>query len=511
MVTSVNPPLPPGATYDAPSQSNDTPPLPPGATYDAPKEPKGKSVPSFSETLEGIADRASAAGRGVVKMGVGGPGEIEKFVFYTVPQASNLQPKGTKHDMGFGRETIFPTMSEVEQVLQYGEKAAGRRPGVDPRYKKYETAGEFLLPGAQLAPTVTKLATKGASKIGELLGVKQPELGLKPSTLREMGTEIGTTLESKVNAQYAARQAEAAEKYGDAIQAARKTQVEGTPFAQSDQGRALIDSLERSKLYTQDGKTFQMGEEQVAGINRLINAIKGTTTGGEVVPVGKGVVSSTVTKKLPSVTTEKDINALIEELRFLREPNAKGKPSEAYAALSDKYKGQLAEALENALYSWNDKYRLADEAYKAASQKLNVFKTELMSSALRGEKFDFKQMAADPETLATQFFKSQDTVKQLKTATGDPAAVDNLAKQYAATILENKTPKQISDFVNDVKNEGWLTETGLKDKLAQYANQATGAESRQKILKWLGALTGAGAVGGALTKTDLNRLFNVFP
>ena len=473
--------------------------------------PKGKSFPSFGEALEGVADRASAAGRGVVKTAIGGPGEIEKFVSYTAPQFLGLQPKGTKHDMGFGRETFLPTMSEVEQVLQYGEKAAGRTPGVNPKYKGYETTGEFLLPGAQLAPTITKLATKGASKIGELLGIKQPELGLKPSTLREMGGEIGTTLESKVNAQYAARQAEAAEKYGDAIQAARKTQVEGIPFAQSDQGRALIDTLEKSKLYTQEGKKFLMGEEQVAGINRLINAIKGTTTGNEIVPVGKGVVSSTVTKKTPAVTTEKDINALIEELRFLREPNAKGKPSEAYAALSDKYKGQLAEALENALYSWNDKYRLADEAYKAASQKLNVFKTELMSSALRGEKFDFKQMAADPETLATQFFKSQDTVKQLKAATGDPAAVDNLAKQYTATILDKKTPKEISDFVRDPKNEGWLTETGLKDKLLQYADQATSAASKQKLLKWFGAFAGAGAVGGAVTKTDFNRLFNVFP
>ena len=116
-------------------------------------------------------------------------------------------------------------------------------------------------------------------------------------------------------------------------------------------------------------------------------------------------------------------------------------------------------------------------------------------------------MAADPESFAKEFFKTQDTVKQLKSATGDSAAVDNLAKEYAATVLQNKTPEEIYKFATNPNNEGWLFETGLKDKLIDYANKATKVESKQKILKWLGYGAVAGATGGAVTKYDFNRMF----
>ena len=496
--------LPKASANNAPSSSND-------GYGDLPKKTSKKTPTtkdlSFSYVLEEAANRASAAGRGVVKTAIGGPGELERFALDTVPKFLGMKEKTSKRDMGFGRETLFPTTEEVENVLQVGEKAIGRKPGVDPRYKEYETFGEYALPAVQLAPLATKLVTKGGEKIGELLGIKRPELDIKPSTFREMGEKIGTSLESKVNKQFAEKSAEATNNYDAAISAAREAQVKGIPFAQSPQGKAFIDALEKSKTFTKDGQVFEMGEEQIKGINRLIDAVKGSTYGGEVSPLGKGLVSSKQTTKAPSVTQEKDIKALIEELRYLRESNAKGKPAEAYGALSDQYKKDLAKTLENYLYDWNPAYKKADEAYKAASEKLNVFKTELMSRVLRGEKFDFKQMAADPESFAKEFFKTQDTVKQLKSATGDSAAVDNLAKEYAATVLQNKTPEEIYKFATNPNNEGWLFETGLKDKLIDYANKATKVESKQKILKWLGYGAAAGATGGAVTKYDFNRMF----
>ena len=172
----------------------------------------------------------------------------------------------------------------------------------------------------------------------------------------------------------------------NAFNVARVAQSRGEPFATSKAGQELLAKLEQEKRVLAGGQEFEKGQEKIAGINRLINAIKGTTTGGEKVPVGTGKISSRLTKTTPTKTTEKDIEAVVEELRFLRDVNAQGKTYDAYAALSTNYKRDLIKNLESALYNWNDSYRKADEAYKAASQKLLPFRTELMSRALKKRK-----------------------------------------------------------------------------------------------------------------------------
>ena len=244
----------------------------------------------------------------------------------------------------------------------------------------------------------------------------------------------------------------------------------------------------------------EKGQEKVAGIDRLIKAIKGTTTGGGTAPVGKGLVSSTLTKKLPTKTTEKDIEAFVEELRFLRDVDAKGKPYQAYEALSADYKRNLIDKMEKQLYDWAPQYGAADEAYKAASAKLAPFKTQLMSGALKGEKFDPGNLVKTPEEFGPIFFSNVKGVQDLKAATESPAEVARLGKEYVASVFANKSPQQVQEFVKNTGNTGWLKEAGIYDDVVTYANKATGAESKQKILSNLkkGALLGLGAtaIGG---------------
>ena len=479
---------------DAPSATTTSSPTSSVAWEDAPSAPKK----SFNEKY--IQPVTDVVNRGLVGGLAGGFVDLANLPFQGIDYLSKKAgyPTHISSDKPIGGSEWFG-----EKMQDLGAVSSTRRPLA-------EAAVGFAPLAIGGGVGAVKAIGKVGSQLAETLGITRPELNIKPSTFRELGAEIGTNLETKINKQFVDRSKEAQTLYDTAIKLAREKQVEGVPFAQSDQGRALINALEQLKTYSADGKTFQMGEDQVKGIDRLINAVKGTTTGGEISPVGSGIVSSKMTKKSPTQTTEKDIKAIVEELRYLREPNAKGKPAEAYAGLSDKYKLDLAKQLEQSLYGWNPEYEVADQAYKAASQKLNVFKTELMSRIMRGEKFDFKQMAADPETFAKEFFKSQDTVQQLKQVTGDSKAVDNLAGQYAATVLENKTPDEIKRFALDPNNEGWLAETGLKDKLIEYANQSTSAATKRNILKWLGFGVTAGATGGALSKYDLNRMLGGF-
>jgi hypothetical protein len=350
-----------------------------------------------------------------------------------------------------------------------------------------------------ITPDVVSI-TPGILKAGKYVTglVRKPEPIAEVKDLADVGEKGFNLLKDKAAKLYEARSAEATTKYDTAFNAARQAQAKGEPFATSPQGRSLIAELENDKRVIAGGQEFEKGSEKVAGIDRLIKAIKGTTTGGETVPVGKGLVSSKLTKKTPTKTTEKDIEALVEELRFLRDVDAKGKPYEAYSALSADYKRKLIDKLEKQLYDWAPEYRAADEAYKAASAKLDPFKTQLMSNALKGEKFNAKDLVKSPEEFGQIFFSDVNGVKNLKAATESPAEVARLGKEYVASVLANKSPQEVQNFVKNTSNTGWLKEAGIYDDVVNYANKATKVQDRKQILKDIAKGAGYTALGGSM-------------
>ena len=391
-----------------------------------------------------------------------------------------------------------------------GEKAGEKAGAVIPEpvkeatgFTKEERAKEKkAYPGTSLLGTLTPdilSVTPGLVKGGRYLTglIKTPQPVAEVKDLAEVGEKGFKLLQDKASKLYETRSAEASTNYENAFNAARQAQAKGEPFATSTQGRQLLAELENDKRVIAGKETFEKGQEKIAGIDRLIKAIKGTTTGGETVPVGKGLVSSKLTKKTPTKTTQKDIEALVEELRFLRDVDAKGKPYEAYSALSADYKRKLIDKMEKQLYDWAPEYRAADEAYKAASAKLAPFKTEKMSGALKGEKFAAKDLVKSPEDFGQIFFSDVNGVRNLKQATESPAEVARLGKEYVASKLANKTPQKIQEFVKDTNNTGWLKEAGIYDDVANYANKATKVESRQEVLKNLGK--GIAYTAGGLT------------
>jgi hypothetical protein len=451
---------------------------------DLPAPPKKEEprLPSmFTTAPEPVAEAKGsvAALRGLTSGVLGGAGALESMI--TPPGKGALK----------GKETFFPTPENVREGFS---KLGFKEPSKE--LQPMQTAGELAPALAAGGSALYNLGKFGATKAADLAkSFRKPAAIAETEGLDVVGEKGFKLIKDKADKLYKDRSTEAEQKYDAAFDAARKTQAKGQPFATSPQGRSLLQQLENEKSVIAGGEKFAVGEEQIAGIDRLINAIKGKTVGGESVPVGKGLVSSKTTKKTPSETTEKDIKALVEELRFLRDVDAKGKPYEAYAGLSADYKRDLKAKLEQALHSWSDEYRLADEAYKAASQKLAPFRTELMSRALKGEKFDPKSMVKSPEEFGTTFFTDVDGVRQLKAVTQDPAAVSQLGKEYVASLLANKTPAQVKSFAKDAKNSGWMREAGINDAVQKYAQQTATAESRQDILKKLGYATVVGTVG----------------
>lgn len=373
-------------------------------------------------------------------------------------------------------------------------------------------AGEIAPDVAAGIPTLYRLSKFGVTKASDLASsLKQPKPLADAEGLDVVGEKGFKLLTDKFDDLYKARKAEADTKYNAAFDAARDAQAQGNPFATSPQGQALLQTLESEKTKLSGSKNYLVGEEKIAGINRLIDAIKGVTKGGE--RTAKEIErtarpTAKIYTQTPKKTTEKDIEAVVEELRFLRDVDAKGKPYEAYAALQTEYKRDLIDMLEKSLYQWNNDYRIADEAYRAASQKLEPFKTRLMENALKGEKFDPKSLVASPEKFGPTFFSNVNSVRQLKEVTQDPSSVAQLGKEYVASVLSNKTPKEVKEFAMAAKNSGWMKEAGIYDDVVNYANKASTAANRKEILKKIGYAT-IGGVAASPVYYGVRRALNL--
>jgi hypothetical protein len=475
---------------------------------DIPDSLRGKSVPSGD--LPGdfapapaptIGEKAGAYTRGLATGALSVPGETEKFFTQELPKMLPGRPRPpmpTKKDVSLVQpgKTLFPTQEEVSSGI-----AAAGFPESRKEVSGYEKAGRItpdIAMGGYGAYQLGKLGIRKAADLAKSL--KKPAPLAEAEGLDVVGEKGFDLIKKKAEKLYDARRAEAETKYGEAFDAARAAQAQGEPFATSNAGKWLMQTLENEKTVLAGGKEFARGEEKIAGINRLIKALEGKTTGGftreaKETPAGKKIFR---VEGSPKKTTEKDIEAIVEELRFLRDVDAKGKPYEAYASLDANYKRDLIEKLEKALYSWNPEYKAADEAYKLASRQLDPFKTQLMSGALKGEKFDPKSLVASPEEFGAKFFSDVDGVRQLKAVTQDANAVKSLSKEYVASMFTNKSPTEIKAFVANPKNTGWMKEAGILDDVTTYANQAKTAESRQEILKKLGYAAAGGALVGTL-------------
>lgn len=354
--------------------------------------------------------------------------------------------------------------------------------------KRAEEKAKSAAVGGTLG-TALGVAVPGAAKLAKAF--KKPEPIATPSDFEQLGRKVEQSVSGPRKEFIEARRAEAKQTYDSAKKIAREKQTAGIPFGDSPEGRQLAQELEASKYA--DG--FLKSETEIKAIDDVLNVLRPRVTGGEAVPVGKGKVSARLETKTPTVKTEKDISAFIDELRSIRDANKPGQPVTNYAGLTREYRKNLIEKIEKYLYEWSPEYRQADEAYKAASDKLAPFETDLMRRLLKEEKYAAGDIARDTEKFAKDFFSSADTVNQLKNATQDPALVAQLGKEYIATLFSNKSPAQVKSIATDPANVGWMREAGILSDVQNYANKASTAENRQKIAKLLGTTALGGAVG----------------
>jgi len=485
------PPLPAGAVMD-------TPPLPPGATLITEK-PKS----SISRGLTAAGKSALEATPGALG-GLGGAELGAGLGAMTGPFAPIAVPVGA---IGGGIAGYMAGESAAKGAGQLIPKDVKEATGFSPETRRKEKQTYPI--SSLLGTTIPDIATigRGAYKAGKPVveAFSSPKAIGEVSDFQGLGERVERALTGPKKAVIEARKKEANQLYDFAKETARKVQAAGQPFSESPQGLALARDLENSKYYTSpEGKRFLKSDTEVKAIDDVLSVLKPRVSGGEVSPLGAGKVSQRLSKKSPTVETQKDIDAFVDELRSIRDANKPGQPVTNYAGLTREYRKKLIDKIERHLYDWNRDYEKADLAYKAASDKLAPFETNLMRRILREEKFAPGEVARDTESFAKEFFSSADKVKELKAATGDPKFVSDLAKDYAATKMSSMSPQSVKEFAYSPENQGWLSESGIKDVVQKYANESTKVESRKNILKYLGIGAAGSAIGYPLTRSLYN-------
>jgi hypothetical protein len=162
----------------------------------------------------------------------------------------------------------------------------------------------------------------------------------------------------------------------------------------------------------------------------------------------------------------------LERLRRQLGDRASGLPETGYDAIGQKDAKKLKELVEGVMSEFTgkkfDKY-IAD--YKAMSEPINQFESEIgraltaPSTAVRGE------LATQASTLPRTVFSKPENIDNLiALAGGDKTRVEVLARNYASTELQGKTPTQINSWLR--ANNEWLSRfPQLKQDFADYARK----------------------------------------
>jgi hypothetical protein len=108
------------------------------------------------------------------------------------------------------------------------------------------------------------------------------------------------------------------------------------------------------------------------------------------------------------------------------------------------------------------------EQYSGASKDLQKFNVGAGGKATALDRVDPERFAADPQGLPRQFFSSQQSMRDLKELTQDPAMVERTARSYVAQQLRGQSAEQVKNYMQ--KNADWIREVpGLRGSITDYA------------------------------------------
>jgi hypothetical protein len=343
------------------------------------------------------------------------------------------------------------------------EKAAAEAAGIRAAAKAREEALHKASEGkARRAQAVLKLQKPELAKIGE---PKAPE-------------DIGKPLAEKIQAEKAA--ADEARASSDAtLRQARdaavseketKGQFIDETAGYKDLRREIAAKLQNteagraaSRITTEGGQTVGLTRVKEPGVENAYQRIWDAISSKRV-QVGVNENGS------PVYETFRTTHEALDHVRRKLGDAAYGKEAEGYGALGQ----DLAKKMYQRIAKIQEEYagpsqKALQDNYTAHLEEGAKFKSRLGRMSLDEEK--------SPAGIPTAFFKTRDSVQDLKALVGSPELVDRAGADYLAGKLQGESAKNVRGFLEDPKNKGWLDELpAVKAKGEAYLKSAEEAE-----------------------------------
>jgi len=378
---------------------------------------------------------------------------------------SGLGPLGTAAGAGLGYGGAAAGMRGIGQYLGYEKPTDIQETGTQAVKDVLtgatgEVGGQLLGRGLQatgkaisdsalgrLMPGATKKATESISKIATPTDV----------------SKLGSSMEESLNAQLRATQASRSKEYQTLLDKATK-EVAGKESK-------IVDYYNKYAKNQLDKSIVDLNQAEQQLIIDTAKNIRG-----------------------------KSLVGIDKEIRRLRDIAEQTKISPGYSSVRSKKADEIADVLEAAIKPVSKTYRQAKDAYRVASQPVNVYESSVGKELLEGSK--------DPASLPKNFFKTKYTVDNLKTLVGENKATQ-FANNHIANELSAETTAKAARSWYD-KNKVWLKEfPQSKDATENYIRNLEKIEKTRGRAKNV-AIAGAGVAGVTEAYTQLKKLLNIF-
>jgi uncharacterized protein YukE len=484
-----------------------------------------------------LGQQAYAGVYGLTKGVLGGPGELEEFAAYTVPEYFGARKKGER-DKFAGRETIFPTMKEVEKGAEYigipkpapGTKTAEFVGEVAPAVV---AGGKLLTEGLKAGFSyLPKITTKGraeksAVELGEQLKGAETEaskLAKERGTRQEVALrEAGKQFETKANV----AKEESKTALNNIAKPTNEFQVgEGLREVGKINEKQLAASANRAAevlktKYFNEGKTKQKageywsqsktGQEFLKYLQNVMSPVnRGKYSDGEI------AAAQDINKMLQSIKYKGQvIRPEIEKIETVIRDVKKlpSKPAMTGAeAMKQQYMGKFAQKLEDSVYGYVDEAgetiegfapagRTFREVYKKMMQPLNAYESQvgqILTNQIQGLKGIF---TSDASQIPAKVFQSPEQVRILERMDISKKTLEPFAKQHTSNELSKlNTAEQVKEWIGSTKGSYLKEFPQLEAKVNKYAE--TFAKNEAEVAKRETGVKAIEAKRGVVSKTQ---------
>lgn len=433
-----------------------------------------KFVPEQEPT---VGEKTGAALYGLGTGIAGGFGELEKFGAYTVPEFFGATPERQQF---LGRETIFPTVEEVEKGLS--------KVGI----QKPQQTVESYRAGGEIAPAILagglglyKLGKYGVGKASDLVGL------LRGKRTEEQARRLAREAEQAGEAgQKAITQAETAQQKQLAQQAERAAMASTAGATSEASGGRALRELVGVKTLPEAG-AFRPIPETPTNIgnyirdqaNKFVDAIKSKrskdadtnftaskTKSAEKEALGQFVDTSNLIKKINSLIAKGGTADYLRSLKQLGADVARtknfeglevirrklgdagfGLPEEGYKAINQKLAKDFYSDLSGAMKGFSEEFTKYLDDYKRLSQNLEAYSTKVGKGLVETVDPSGKYYAKTAEQVAKDVFSSPEKFEQFVDAVGGNRQIaEAAARRYFAGQLEKATTSDaVRNFLRD--------------------------------------------------------------